>query len=93
MVITSIYRTKTEDVRLGGSGVHSAKPHRALDIRVKNLVGDFQEKADEVAAILNANWAYDPDRPHLRVAISKVHGSGPHLHLQVHPKTKRNLVN
>lgn len=92
MVITSIYRSKEEDKALGASGIHSTKPHRAIDIRVKNLVGDFQAKADEVADVINTIWAYDPSRPNLHVAIAKLHGSGPHLHLQVHPRTKRNLL-
>jgi len=93
MVVTSIYRTREEDKALGGSGVHATTPHRALDIRVRNLSGDFQAKADEVADVINAFWVYDTERPTKHVAISKVHGSGPHIHVQVHPRTQRSLVN
>ncbi len=88
MVVTCIYRPREEDKAIGGSGIHSSIPHRAIDLRVKNFEGDFQAKADSVAASLNALWTYDPTRPHLKVAISKLHGSGPHIHLQVHPKTR-----
>jgi len=93
MIITSIYRTREEDKALGGSGVHATIPHRAIDIRVRNLSGDFQAKGEEVANVINAFWVYDPERPTKNVAIAKVHGSGPHVHVQVHPRTQRSLVN
>ncbi len=93
MIVTSIYRTREEDQELGGSGVHATIPHRAIDIRVSNLSGDFQAKAEEVADIINAFWTYDTERPTKNVAISKVHGTGPHVHVQVHPRTRRSLVN
>ena len=92
MVITSIYRTPEEDAALGASGIHSCDPHRAIDIRITNLSGG-QEKADEVAGVINSIWQYDPNRTNLKVAVSKLHGSGPHLHVQVHPNTIRKLLN
>jgi len=91
--VTCIYRDAEEDASLGGSGIHETVPHRAIDVRIKNLVGDFQVKADEVAATLNNSWFYDPKRPIKSVAISKVHGNGPHVHLQCHANTKRRPVN
>lgn len=91
--VTCIFRDQDEDDALGGSGVHSCIPYRAIDIRVKNLAGDFQVKADEVAATINSTWAYDPERPRFNVAISKMHGSGPHIHLQVSSNTERKPLN
>lgn len=82
--VTCIYRTKAEDDELEGTGVHSA--WRALDVRTKDVDRDAVEDAVEH---LNAEWVYDPRRLRLSVAYAKPHGSGPHLHLQVHPSTRR----
>ena len=54
METSSIFRHPEEDTALGGSGIHATTPHRAVDLRIKNLEGDFQAKADSVAASLNA---------------------------------------
>jgi hypothetical protein len=91
-IVTSIWRSLREDKAMGGSGVHSTRPHRAMDLRIRNLGGDFQTKAEEVADVLNTIWTYDVTRPTKKVAIAKVHGSGPHIHVQVHERTQRNLV-
>ena len=93
LIIISIYRSKAKDKQIGGSGVHSTTPHRAIDARIANLKDGFQEKADEVADVINTIWSYDPSRRNLHLAIAKLHGTGPHLHLQVHPRTKRNMLN
>lgn len=84
--VTSIYRTPQEDARLGGSGIHaSGPPYRAAD-----LVGLDTPQYEAIADALNHRWIYDPDRPGMGVALGKPHGTGPHLHLQVHPATKRS---
>lgn len=89
LIVTCIYRTPSEDSALKASGIHSAAPpYRAIDIRIRNLDWDLkkaQEKADEIAAAINAEWVYDSSRSHLKVAVSKMHGTGPHLHLQCFP--------
>ena len=91
MEVTCLLRTPAEDKAIGGSGVHSAG--RGADVRTRNLP-DPQEMADEVAEAINAMWDYDPDRPGMfKVARSDPHGSGPHLHCQVHPNTIRRLEN
>ena len=82
--VTSIYRTPSEDRDLKASGIHVTVPHRSMDIRVVNW-DSAQEYADKV----NARWEYDSRRPHLKVALGAPHGTGPHIHLQVHPGTKR----
>jgi len=94
LMVTCIYRTHEEEERAGGqSGIHKTPDnarHRAIDLRTWNLAEpgmSMQERADEVADALNAKYTYDPDRPTLMVAVSKVHGSGPHIHLQSHRKT------
>lgn len=84
---TSLNRSREEDRRLGASGIHSAgPPWRALDIGGRFVE---QEQINEVAAVLNDIWEYDHTRPHLKVAVANQHGTGRHLHLQVHDNTGR----
>lgn len=83
-LVTSIWRSPAEDAALEGSGVHTE--WRALDIRTRDV--SAQVVAD-VTRWINDRWKYDPTRPDLRVAISEPHGTGPHLHLQVHERTTR----
>ena len=92
LYIMSIYRTPEEDKKLGASGVHATTPHRAMDIKITNLGVEFQKKANDVSEVLNSIWSYDLKRPTMGVAYSKLHGTGPHMHLQVHPRTERQLV-
>jgi hypothetical protein len=90
--ITSIDRTIEEDKALNASGIHAAgPPWRAIDIGIHELEADLERSqgvANELCAQINKVWAYDPSRSHLTVAYCKPHGSGPHLHLQVHTRTK-----
>jgi hypothetical protein len=86
ITITSVYRTPREDELLGGSRIHCQAPHRAVDIRTRDvddrLVADLDRHLDD-------GWVYCPDRPKLTVSYGAKHGSGPHLHLQVSPTTRR----
>jgi hypothetical protein len=89
MVIVDIFRTADEEAAAGGvSGIHTVgPPYRAIDVRVTNLSGDPQMAADNIGAIVNAKYVYDPTRPDKLVAFTQKHGTGPHVHLQVHPNT------
>ena len=93
MLVTDIHRSREEDSALGGSGIHTVgPPYRAMDIRTRSLGIESEDKASLVARIANEKWVYDPRRERLKVAVyfdGRAHGSGPHLHLQVHPHTKR----
>lgn len=82
--ITSIYRTPAEDAALRASGIHVG--WRAVDVRTR---GQRQEVIDDVTRFINSKWAYDPSRPHMKVCFAEPHGTGPHGHYQVHPRTKR----
>lgn len=82
--ITSIHRTPAEDAALRASGIHV--DWRAVDVRTR---GQRQEVIDDVTRHINSKWAYDPSRPHMKVCFAEPHGSGPHGHYQVHPRTKR----
>ena len=82
--ITSIHRTPAEDAALNASGIHV--DWRAVDVRTR---GQKQTVVDDVARYINGRWAYDPARPHLKVCFKEAHGTGPHGHYQVHPKTRR----
>lgn len=75
--VTSLYRT-------GNKGVHGTLPLRAIDLRFRGPESLGQAFAD----LVNLHWRYDETRPAMRCAIYHDAGSGPHLHLQVHPRTK-----
>lgn len=91
--ITSLNRTHMHDKVLGGSGVHAVgPPWRAVDISIRTLdpnIANAQIEAERLTVVVNDIWVYDSTRPHLKVAIANPHGTGPHIHLQVHPNTKR----
>jgi hypothetical protein len=82
--ITSIFRTPAEDAALNASGIHV--DWRAVDVRTR---GQSKEAIDDVTRHTNSRWAYDPQRPHMKVCFSEPHGTGPHGHYQVHPRTRR----
>lgn len=96
VTVTSIYRTTAEEDAAGGkSGIHMAgPPYRAVDLRIRDIDGGAayneadQVRADKVAALINEKWVYDPSRREKRVAVSMLHGSGPHLHLQCSNTTR-----
>jgi hypothetical protein len=82
--LTSIFRTPAEDAALRASGIHV--DWRAVDVRTR---GQRQEVIDDVTNHINNAWVYDPTRPNLKVCFSEPHGSGPHAHYQVHPRSRR----
>jgi hypothetical protein len=83
--ITSIFRTAAEDAALNASGIHVDR--RAVDVRTR---GQSREAVDDVTRFINRRWTYDPQRSHLKVCFAEPHGTGPHGHYQVHPRTRRN---
>ena len=94
--LSCVGRSWEEDKELGASGIHSAgPPWRAIDVRIRTL-GETDEMtpqdqiaADNIADKINAGWLYDPLRPKIEEVISRQHGTGPHIHLQVHPRTRK----
>jgi hypothetical protein len=82
--ITSIFRTRAEDAALNASGIHV--DWRAVDVRTR---GVSKDAVQDVTKYINDRWAYDPRRPNLKVCFSEPHGTGPHGHFQVHPRTRR----
>ena len=80
--LTSIYRTPEEDAALEASGIHCE--WRAVDVRTR---GRRAEAVEDVARYTNAKWVYDPKRPRLKVCFKEPHGSAPHAHFQIHPRT------
>jgi hypothetical protein len=91
--VTCIHRTAEEEAAAGGkSGVHvGLPPYRAIDVRVKNLTGNAQAAAEALGAKVNERYAYDPSRPSKLCAFTAPHGTGPHIHLQVHANTTRRI--
>lgn len=87
LLVTSMFRTLEENrAAKAKSIVHCCTPHRAVDFRIW---GVGSEIVKDVTNALNAKWEYDFTRPSMPVAYSEPHGDGPHLHLQVHPNTRR----
>lgn len=82
--ITSIFRNAEEDAALNASGIHVV--WRAVDVRTR---GQPKAVVDDVTQFINRRWVYDPSRPALKVCFAEPHGTGPHGHYQVHPKTRR----
>ena len=81
--ISSIGRTAKEDE--GRSGIHAAgPPWRAVDAGWARMT---QDEVNTTCAKVNAKYTYDPQRPHLVVAYGAPHGTGLHIHYQVHPRT------
>jgi hypothetical protein len=76
--------TATSLFRLGDSGVHGQLPLRGLDLRCHN-----ETLGKAVAKYINSHWSYDESRLEKRCCIFHNAGQGWHLHLQVHPNTKR----
>lgn len=77
-VVTSLYR-------IGDDGVHGQIPLRGLDWRCRLL--DF---GAVVAKHINQHWQYDPSRPDKVCCMCHATKGGKlHLHLQVHPNTRR----
>ncbi len=74
-VVTSAYRPS--DI-----GVHG--DHRGLDLRCRS-----QSQGELVTNWINSKWQYDRTRWELKVCVAHGKGSNYHLHLQVHPNTRR----
>ena len=85
VVITESYRTKKHM-----NDLHGTQPVRAIDIR-SWVYGD--KKAQEIKHEINKRWEYDPNRPDKQCCIiHRTNGGGIHMHLQIHPNTKRMAI-
>ena len=67
--------------------IHSTKPGRALDLRVR-VYGSL-EQAENIKDWINQKWQYDFERPEMKVAIIHDVGGGKHFHVQVSQATRR----
>jgi hypothetical protein len=76
----------TSNFRPGDRGLHGTLPLRAWDLKCRDSV-EGERIEDEV----NERWIYDPDRPKFKVCLYHENrsGRGKHLHIQVHPNTRR----
>lgn len=83
--ITCIFRTMKEE-KAAGAKTTLHHNWRAVDFRTKDIPESMVAKA---CAAVNLAYTYDPARPHLTVAYSAPHGTGPHCHIQSHPATKK----
>lgn len=69
-----------------GKGVHSTIPCRAIDLRF--WIYSYKE-LQKIMREINNRWVYDPQRPTMECMILHDTGGGIHIHLQVHPNTRR----
>lgn len=78
--VTSLYR-------IGDNGVHGQLPLRGIDFGCSNL-----DVGQVLVDFVNERWVYDERRHSMKCAMVHNVGSGLHIHLQVHPNTKRREV-
>lgn len=80
-IITSLYR-------FNDTGVHGQLPLRGVDLRCRN-----REFGELMELYVNERWKYDYRRTYLNVAVAHGDGNNYHVHLQVHPNTRRRKQN
>lgn len=66
---------------------HSNDLHGTIPVRAIDLRSWIYISPQEVADRINEVWQYDPTRPNMECCVYHDSGSGPHFHIQVHPKT------
>ena len=59
-------------------------PLRGLDLR-----SFIYKNPQNIVDTINKVWMYDYKRPHMKCAIYHDTGQGDHIHLQVHPNTRK----
>jgi len=75
--ITSLYR-------IDDPGVHGSLPLRGTDLRCRDI-----SKGRVIREMVNSRWQYDHSRPEKKCCVLHGEGYNLHLHLQVHPNTRR----
>ncbi len=96
MYAGDIWRSVQENAEAGAATqMHVVEPEsglRSFDARSHNLAKTINERwaaCQLVARAVNRLWIYDPRRPAMVVAYAGKHGTGPHVHFQVHQRTRR----
>lgn len=79
MMVTCAYRKQ----------YHKSDLHGVIPVRAKDIRSWCYKEPEKVVEAINKRWAYDPSRPTKKVAVYHNSGQGIHIHLQVHPNTKR----
>ena len=74
--ITSLYR-------IDDSGVHGTLPLRGADLRMRD-----KEIGLKIQDMINSSWEYNPGT-NKQCALLHGKGSNLHLHIQVHPETRK----
>ena len=83
-VITGLEFTITSLYRMNETGVHGTLPLRGIDLRMRS-----KEIGKIITRVVNRKWMYDTDRPGKKCCVMHGEGSNLHLHIQVHPNTRR----
>ncbi len=91
--LTCVFRTVEEDKALYHDPEHEPGVHcfwRGADVSVRLL---SSVEAMNLVAYLNYYWTYDPNRLEKKVALYETTqdfgSTAPHIHIQVHPDTRR----
>lgn len=91
-LVDSIWRSEAEEDDISRrTGTATSRIHtawRAIDLSVSDAPAGAQQA---VETAVNSLYEYDPARPAMLVAYGAPHGTGPHIHLQVHPSTRVRL--
>ena len=82
-------RTITSLYRIDDNGVHGTLPLRGADIRCRD-----RSEGEAIEEAVIAEFFYDPAPHRSRKKCAFLHGEGSnlHLHLQVHPNTRRRTM-
>ena len=88
----SIYRPFQAEQDLGRSGYHGMDDLDELGHCCIDLPTQDWDLARPVATYINNRWIYDPARQLIVVAYAGEHGTGPHVHLQIHKNTVRRYA-
>lgn len=83
---TGVEWTITSPYRMDDLGCHGQLPLRAFDLRIR-----LESMGEVLADHINKYWQYDPTRTQKKCALLHGEGANLHLHIQVHPNTKRLL--
>lgn len=81
MLVTCSYREKR----------HPNDLHGTLPVRAKDIRSWQYKRPEEIVKTINTLWIYDELRPNKKVALYHNTGEGAHIHLQVHPNTRKRV--
>lgn len=85
LLVTSVWRSVAENKAAGATTL--IHPYwRGVDVVPADVTHRAQAVMDDMGAYVNSRWKYGCFwKPWLQVAVTRLHGTGPHVHLQCWP--------